>query len=66
MTQEEYMIKRVLELELENKELKRENRELKASKTVKFIFEDITSPKHIYKVEFEKGNVKVLKENEDE
>ena len=66
MTQEEYIMKRLLELELENKELKEENERLKEAKNVVFRFEDTNMSKHVYKVEFENGNIKVSKENKDE
>jgi hypothetical protein len=61
MTPEEYITKRVLELEEENKRLKLEIEMLKSSKTVRFSFEDRDMSKHIYKVKFENGNVKISK-----
>ena len=62
MTQEEYLLKRVLELEQQVKDLK----DLIGSREVHFVFETKDMPKSIYKVEFEDGNIKVSKENKGE
>ena len=66
MTQEEYIMERLLELELENKELKEELKKLKETNNVVFRFEDTNIPKHTYKVEFENGNIKISKENKND
>lgn len=62
MTTEEYLLKRIEELEQQVKDLK----DLIGSREVHFVFETKDMPKHIYKVEFENGNIKVSKENKDE
>lgn len=58
MTTEEYLLKRIEELERQVEDLK----DLINSREVHFVFETKDMPKHIYKVEFENGNIKVLKE----
>lgn len=62
MTTEEYLLKRIEELEQQVKDLK----DLIGSREVHFVFETKDMPKHTYKVEFENGNIKVSKENKDE
>ena len=62
MTTEEYLIKRITELEAENERLKN----LIESREVRFRFETRDMPKHTYKVEFENGIIKLSKENKDE
>ena len=59
MTIEEYLIKRITELEAENERLKN----LIESREVCFRFETRDMPKRTYKVEFENGNIKVSKED---
>lgn len=62
MTTEEYLLKRVQELEKQVEDLKW----LIGSREVHFVFETKDMPKYAYKVEFENGNIKVTKENENE
>lgn len=66
MTPEEYIMDRLLKLELENQELKKENERLKAANDVAFRFVDTGVSKYIYKVELENGSVKVSKKSKNE
>lgn len=63
MTIEEYIIKKLLDLELENKKLKEENEILKEMNNVVFKFDFIDMPKGTYKVECENENVKISRDD---
>lgn len=66
MTPEEYIVERLFNLEFEIKMLKEENERLKKANDVAFRFEGADMTKNIYKVEFENGNIKILRENKNE
>lgn len=62
MTTEEYLLKRIQELEQQVEDLK----ELIRNREVRFIFETKDMPNYTYKVEFENGHIKLSKENKNE
>lgn len=66
MTGDEYLVKRIIELEAENNELKAEIKSLKNDKTIQFVFGTSYNLKPAtYKIKLINDNISVEKETEE-
>lgn len=66
MTSDEYLVKRIIELEAENNELKAEIRSLKNDKMIQFVFGTSYNLKPAtYKIKLINDNISVEKEAEE-